>query len=80
MFHDPDTEGSVMNRMVMVIGGRREESIDPMVDEDIAEMRQMLLEMQAIDTATALRSLRRAFPHAPLAQRVWALAGNAAGS
>ena len=48
---------------------------DQRVNEHIAEMRQMLLEMQAIDTASALRSLRKMFPHAPLSDRVRALAG-----
>lgn len=51
-------------------------SSDPRVEERVAEMRQMLVEMQAIDAATALRSLRRAFPDAPLSDRVRAMAGN----
>jgi hypothetical protein len=50
-------------------------SLDPRVEERVVEMRQLLLEMQAIDAATALRSLRRAFPDAPLADRVRAMAG-----
>lgn len=52
-----------------------ERSLDQRGNEHIAEMRQMLLEMQAIDTASALRSLRKVFPHTPLADRVRALAG-----
>jgi hypothetical protein len=55
-------------------------TLGPFVDERIAEMRRMLLEMQAIDAATALRSLRRAFPDAPLADRVRALAGSVTNS
>ena len=53
---------------------------DPRVEERVAEMRQLLIEMQAIDAASALRSLRRAFPHVPLADRVRALAGNVTNS
>jgi hypothetical protein len=49
-------------------------------DERVAEMRQLLMEIQAIDTASALRSLRRPFPPVPLAERVRALAGNANSS
>ena len=65
----------------MLMGAERKPgSIDPQVDESIAEMRQMLIEMQAIDTASALRSLRRAFPDAPLADRVRALAGTVTNS
>jgi hypothetical protein len=51
-------------------------STDPRVEERVDEMRQMLIEIRAIDAATALRSLRRAFPDAPLADRVRALAAN----
>lgn len=54
----------------------RETILDHQGEEHIAEMRQMLIEMQAIDTASALRSLRRAFPDAPLADRVRALAAD----
>jgi hypothetical protein len=50
--------------------------LDPRVEERVAEMRQMLIEMQAIDTASALRSLRRAFPDTALTERVRALAGD----
>jgi hypothetical protein len=65
----------------MVMGSERNPGwIDPKVDESIAEMRQLLIEMQAIDTASALRSLRRAFPNAPLADRVRALAGTVTNS
>ena len=46
----------------------------PRVEERVAEMCCLLLEMRAIDTATALRSLRRAFPDAPFADRVRAVA------
>lgn len=49
---------------------------DPRVEERVAEMRQMLIEMQAIDTASALRSLRRAYPDAALTERVRTLAGD----
>jgi hypothetical protein len=48
---------------------------DPRIEERVAEMRQLLIEMQAIDTASALRSLRRAFPDAALSERVRAIAG-----
>ena len=48
--------------------------LDPQVEDRVAEMRQMLLEMHAVDTAAALRSLRTAFPHVPLTDRVRALA------
>ena len=59
----------------MVMGGERKPgSMEQRADESVAEMRQLLIEMQAIDTASALRSLRRAFPHVPLADRVRALA------
>ncbi len=61
-------------------GERKAGSTKPLVDESVAEMRQLLIEMQAIDTASALRSLRRAFPYAPLADRVRALAGTVAKS
>jgi hypothetical protein len=37
-------------------------------------MRQMLVEMRAVDTAGALRALRDAYPDVPLAERVHALA------
>jgi hypothetical protein len=56
------------------------ESHDPRVNQRVAEMRQLLIEMQAIDTASALRSLRRAFPNAPLADRVRALSGTVTNS
>jgi hypothetical protein len=65
----------------MVMGAERKpNSIDPQVNESIAEMRHLLIEVQAIDTATALRSLRRAFPNAPLAERVRALTGTITNS
>jgi hypothetical protein len=76
MFSDPDRAiRRWIGQNVMLIGGERKPgSIDPQVDESIAEMRQLLIEMRAIDTASALRSLRRAFPNAPLADRVRAIA------
>lgn len=55
---------------------RKARPFDPRAEERVAEMRQMLIEMQAIDAASALRSLRRAFPDAALAERVRALAGS----
>lgn len=57
----------------MHTGGERKRGSVELAEESVAEMRRLLMEIQAIDTATALRSLRRAFPHAPLADRVRAL-------
>jgi hypothetical protein len=78
MFFDPDGAVRRWNSQDgQVMGAERNPlSIDLQVDESIAEMRQLLIEMQAIDTASALRSLRRAFPDAPLADRVRAIAGD----
>lgn len=65
----------------MLMGGERKTgSMEPLANESVAEMRQLLIEMQAIDTASALRSLRRAFPHTPIADRVRALAGTVTNS
>jgi hypothetical protein len=51
-----------------------ENALTRALDLRIAEMRQMLVEMRAVDTAGALRALRDAYPDVPLAERVHALA------